>query len=217
MKPITVVVADDHPVIRAGMIELLSPAGITVVGEAADGQEALSQTLALKPDVVLMDLRMPTMDGLQSLEAIKQRRPAQQVIMFSAFDDRAQIGAAFRLGAADFLLKGSSPHAIVAAVKRVAQRVSLTHKRRQRTVPKPGRDPNPNRPNNPNSVDKCRLTDRERQILQYVAAGQSNNEIGRSLEISAETVKVHVGNILRKMDVSDRTQAAVAALREGWI
>ncbi len=207
----TVLIADDHPITRAGLATMLKSAGIKVVGEAANGEEAVANTLKLKPDVVLMDVRMPKKTGVEALAAIRRKAPGQRVILLSAFDDRVFISEAIRHGAADYLSKASSAAEIVSAIHRVRNdeplpEESLLHKVRRL-----------NRRSRPRAKNDCPLTNRELQVLRNVALGLSNREIGVALEISIETVKEHVQNALRKLDVAGRTQAAVLAINNGWV
>jgi len=208
---ITLLICDDHQVIRTGLATLLAGTEIEIVGEAADGKEALKQAQKLKPDVVLLDIRMPDGDGLSTLDKIRSKVPESKVVMLSTYDNPTYIARAVALGAADYVLKGSSRDDIVA------------------TIVAAGRGESPSRSGELRRIagamkvrqaiddDDVPLTQRETQVLRHVALGLSNKEIGRSLEISVETVKEHVQNILRKIAVSDRTQAAVWAVRKGLV
>lgn len=203
---IQLVVADDHEVVRSGLASLLREGGMEVVGEAAGGEEAVQMTLQHRPDVVLLDIRMPDLDGLAALDKIRQQLPNQPAVMISTYHNPTYIARSVALGANDFLLKGTSRQSLLLAVSRAAagdeppegsllKRVrSLMERRRERD-------------------DTISLTNRELQVLRHVALGLSNKEIGRSLGISMETVKEHVQNVLRKIEVGDRTQAAVWAVR----
>jgi DNA-binding NarL/FixJ family response regulator len=208
---IRVVVADDHEVVRKGLVCLFKDTDVTIVGEAANGLEAMEQMKKHKPDVLIMDIRMPELDGLDALEKIKVEHPQARVVMLSAFENPTYVARSVALGACDYALKGSSRQEILSVVKRAAAgeaaapeslinriRTSMTRRRE-------GADED-----NP-------LTNRELQVLRHVALGLSNREIGKSLNISIETVKEHVQNILRKIDVADRTQAAVWAVKRGLV
>jgi DNA-binding NarL/FixJ family response regulator len=208
---IKLLVCDDHQVIRTGLVSLLAGTDIEIVGEADSGKEALRLAQKLKPDIVLLDIRMPDGDGLSTLEKIHAKVPESKVVMLSTYDNPTYIARAVALGASDYVLKGSSRDDIVATIVSVAagdapsrtgelKRIAGAMKVRQ-TV----------------DDDDVPLTQRETQVLRHVALGLSNREIGRSLEISVETVKEHVQNILRKIAVSDRTQAAVWAVRKGLV
>ncbi len=208
---IKVVVADDHEVVRHGLASLLSGSDIKIVAEAKDGDEAVQMARKHRPQVVLMDIRMPKTDGLDALERLRTEMPEVKIVVLSTYDNPTYVARAVALGASDYVLKGSNRAdlvtAITAAVKgespsRVGEmrRVATTMAARQGT-----------------SDDDVPLTNRETQVLRHMALGLSNKEIGRSLSISIETVKEHVQNILRKIAVSDRTQAAVWAVRKGLV
>lgn len=207
---ITILVADDHQVVRTGLASLLEDTDIEIVGEAANGDEAVQQTRDCHPDVVLMDIRMPESDGLQALEQIRKESPDLPIVMLSTYDNPTYVARSVALGATDYVLKDSGRNELVEAIQRAAARQapsedSILHKikdtmsRRRDHVDR----------------DEIPLTNRELQVLRHVALGLSNREIGRSLGISIETVKEHVQNILRKIDASDRTQAAVWAIKKG--
>jgi DNA-binding NarL/FixJ family response regulator len=208
---IRLLICDDHQVIRTGLASLLAGTDIEIVGEADNGKETLRLAQKLKPDVVLLDIRMPDGDGLAALEKLRAKAPECKVVMLSTYDNPTYIARAVALGAADYVLKGSSRDAIVATIVATAKgespsstgelkKIAGTMKVRQVV-----------------DDDDVPLTQRETQVLRHVALGLSNREIGRSLEISVETVKEHVQNILRKIAVSDRTQAAVWAVRKGLV
>ncbi len=208
---VKVVIADDHEVVRRGLVSLLAGSEVKIVGEAANGEEALKLVRKLKPDVVLLDIRMPGKDGLTALEKIRADMPAVRVVMLSTFDNPTYVARAVAAGAHDYILKGASRAEIVAAITGAAagqlparagelRRVATTMANRVAT-------PDPDIP----------LTQRETQVLRHMALGLSNKEIAQSLTISVETVKEHVQNVLRKIAVTDRTQAAVWAVRRGLV
>ena len=208
---IRLLVCDDHEVIRTGLASLLAGTEIEIVGEAASGKETLKQAQKLKPDVILLDIRMPDGDGLSTLEKLRSKTPDCCVVMLSTYDNPTYIARAVALGASDYVLKGSSREAMIATLTAAGKgespsrsgelrRIAAAMKVRQAI-----------------DDDDVPLTQRETQVLRHVALGLSNKEIGRSLEISVETVKEHVQNILRKIAVSDRTQAAVWAVRKGLV
>ena len=208
---VKVVIADDHEVVRRGLVSLLSGSEVKIVGEAANGEDACRTVRKLKPDVVLLDIRMPGKDGLSALEKIRAEMPGVRVVMLSTFDNPTYIARAVAAGAHDYILKGSSRAEIIAAITGAAagqlparagelRRVATTMANRVAT-------PDPDIP----------LTQRETQVLRHMALGLSNKEIAQSLTISVETVKEHVQNILRKIAVTDRTQAAVWAVRRGLV
>jgi DNA-binding NarL/FixJ family response regulator len=208
---IRLLVCDDHEVIRTGLASLLAGTEIEIIGEAANGKDALRLALKDKPDIVLLDIRMEDGDGLATLEKLRAKVPESKVVMLSTYDNPTYIARAVALGAADYVLKGSSREDIIGTIMEAAagespsrhgelKKVANTMKIRQ-TI----------------DDDDVPLTQRETQVLRHVALGLSNKEIGKSLEISVETVKEHVQNILRKITVTDRTQAAVWAVRKGLV
>lgn len=208
---ITLLVCDDHEVIRTGLASLLAGTDIEIVGEAANGKEALKQAQKLKPDVILLDVRMPDGDGLSILEKLRAKVPDSRVVMLSTYDNPTYIARSVALGASDYVLKGSSREDIVATIEAAGRGESPSRSGELRRIA------GAMKVRQVLDDDDVPLTQRETQVLRHVALGLSNKEIGRSLEISVETVKEHVQNILRKIAVSDRTQAAVWAVRKGLV
>jgi DNA-binding NarL/FixJ family response regulator len=208
---IRVVVADDHEVVRRGLACLFKDTEVTIVGEASNATEAMEVAKKQKPNVLLMDVRMPGTDGLDALEKIKLETPDLKVVMISAFDNPTYIARSVALGASDYVLKGASRQDLLTAITRAsagepaAPESMLYRVRGSMNRRREGTD------------QDMPLTNRELQVLRHVALGLSNREIGRSLTISIETVKEHVQNILRKIDVADRTQAAVWAVKRGLV
>lgn len=204
---IRTVIADDHEVVRAGLMALLQGSDVEIVGEAESAEAAVAQTAAHRPDVVLLDVCMPKPDGLTALEMIRTQFPETRVIMLSAYDNPTYVARAIALGASDYVLKGASRAELLDAIQRAVNNLepdegSLLRKVRKTMSRRKDRE-----------NDQIPLTNRELQVLRHVALGLSNREIGLALGISIETVKEHVQNILRKLDVNDRTQAAVWAVR----
>ena len=207
---VRVVVADDHEVVRCGLVNLLDGTDVEIVAEASSGEAAVSLAMKHKPDVILLDIRMaPGNDGLKALEKIRNDAPTVRCIMLTTFDNPTYIARAVASGAHDYILKGCSREELLESITGAAsgqlplragelRRVATTMANRVVT-------PDPD----------VALTQREMQVLRHVALGLSNKEIAQSLTISVETVKEHVQNILRKLAVSDRTQAAVWAVRRG--
>ena len=212
-----VVIADDQALVRGGFRLILSTAGIPVVAEAADGKEAIAAALKHRPDVVLMDIRMPVMDGLEATRRILESRPGQdvRVIMLTTFDLDQYVYAALAAGASGFLLKAVSPEHLVAAVLLVRTgdallAPSITRRLVERFAPRPGGPGLPGR-------DLSVLTPRELEVLGLIAQGMSNAELASALTLSAATVKTHVARILAKLDLRDRVQAVVLAYQTGLI
>ncbi len=208
---ISVLVADDHAVVRAGLVSLLAGDDIEIVGEATSGQEAVAKTVELGPDVVLMDIRMVDGDGLSALETLREASPLTRVVMLSTYDNPTYIARSLALGASDYILKGSSRTKIVSAL----QNAVLGDAPQKGGAASPVKEAMERRewPED----DRIPLTKREMQVLRHLALGLSNREIGKSLGISVETVKEHVQNVLRKLKVSDRTQAAVWAVKQALV
>jgi DNA-binding NarL/FixJ family response regulator len=208
---IRVLVADDHEVVRRGLAALLQGSEVEIVGDVAGGKAAVAAAADLKPDVVLLDIRMPDTDGLAALKEIRQAAPESRVVMLSTYDNPTYIARSVALGASDYVLKGAPRHDLIAAIERAAAGESppadsvISRVKGTMTREEPG--PSAEFP----------LTGRETQVLRHIALGLSNREIGESLGISVETVKEHVQNILRKISAVDRTQAAVWAVKEGLV
>jgi len=208
---IQVLIADDHEVVRTGLTNLFEGTDIKIVDVALDGEQAVEKALQHRPDVVLMDIRMPQLDGLAALEQIHKKLPEMAVVMYTAYDNPTYIARSVALGAADFVLKTEPTETLLEAIRRAARGEESPEEsvmRRVKRVMKKRHD---------RGNDDIPLTNRELQVLRHVALGLSNREIGHSLGISIETVKEHVQNILRKLDVSDRTQAAVWAVRRSVV
>ena len=211
-EPIRIIIADDHEVVRCGLVSLLDNSNVEIVAEADSGEEAVKLAKKHKPDVILLDVRMnPGTDGLVALEKIRTDAPGVSCIMLTTFDNPTYVARAVASGAHDYLLKGCSRQELLDAVTGAAsgklsmrsgelRRIATTMANRIST-------PDPDVP----------LTPREMQVLRHMALGLPNKEIAKSLTISVETVKEHVQNILRKLSVSDRTQAAVWAVRRGLV
>ena len=208
---IRLLICDDHQVIRTGLASLLAGTDIEIIGEAENGKEALKQAQKLKPDVILLDIRMPDGDGLATLEKLRAKVPESKVVMLSTYDNPTYIARAVALGANDYVLKGSSRDEIITTIVAAAQGESPSRAGELKKIA------GAMKVRQVVDDDDVPLTQRETQVLRHVALGLSNREIGRSLEISVETVKEHVQNILRKIAVSDRTQAAVWAVRKGLV
>ena len=209
--PIRVLIVDDHAVVREGLRTFLQlQDGIEVAGEAADGHEAVERATALDPDVILMDLVMPRMDGVQAMTALRERASSSRVIVLTSFLDDARLMPAIEAGAAGYLLKDVEPSELARAVRNAHAGQAMIDPtvagRLLRTLAQPRARDNP---------DGERLTRREREVLELIAAGRSNKRIALELGIAEKTVKTHVGHLLAKLGVSDRTQAALLAVHSG--
>jgi DNA-binding NarL/FixJ family response regulator len=208
---IRLVIADDHEVVRSGLKSLLAGADIEVVAEAASGDEAVRLALAHHPDVLLLDIRMPDGDGLVALDRIRKEEPDLPVLMLSTYDNPTYVARAVALGAAGYVLKGSGREKLVTAIRTAAAGHTTWSRealRRVASVPSGGR---------PAPDIESAFTPRELEVVRHVAHGLTNQEISQLLGISYETVKEHVQNVLRKIGVADRTQAAVWAIRQGIV
>lgn len=202
-SPIRVLIADDHPTIRAGLGAVITRnPSMCLVGEASDGCEAVGLYRQHHPDVVLMDMRMPMMDGLQATHAIRTEFPKARIVIFSISDGDETIYQALQAGASGYLLKESPATVVIESIQAVmeGQMVVPAEVAAKLTA----------------HLQNGDLTSREREVLNYIVAGKSNAEIGSILFISEGTVKSHVNRILAKLRVTDRTQAAITALRRGF-
>ena len=208
---VRVLILDDHEVVRVGLVSLLQGADIEVVGAAANSRDAELLAEQHRPDIVLMDVRLADEDdAFESLDRLRQSVPTARVIMLTSYDNPTYIARAMTLGASDYVLKGSNSSVLIDSIRAVARgeqpaksedlrrvTAALIHDRRDEVMPE--------------------LTRRESQILRHIALGLSNKEIARSLDVSVETVKEHVQNMLRKLGMTDRTQAAVWAVKQGRV
>ena len=218
-----ILIVDDHPLFRQGLRDLLrSEPDLTIVGECADGSQAAGVVTSLNPDVVLMDINLPGMNGLQVTRQIKADRRKVNVVMLTAYDDAEQAIHAFRAGASAYCPKDVEPTKLVEVIRHVLRGHYVVG---DQLFDREGIDSwmekgmgQINRPYVDDSQELFSpLSPREMQILQYVTRGLSNKEIAFALGISHQTVKNHMTAILHKLDVEDRTQAAVYALRHGWV
>lgn len=209
-KKIRVLVADDHSVVRQGLrMFLLVQPDMELVGEASNGREAVEQVAALTPDVVLMDLLMPEMTGIEATVAIKATHPATQVVVLTTFLEDQRVAEAIQAGAVGFILKEVEAEDLVKAVRGAARGEPQLHPEAARLLMGMATRPKPTGP------QPAALTEREKDVIALLAEGWSNKQIARELSISETTVKGHVANILGKLELVDRTQAAVYAVRHG--
>ena len=216
--PVSVVLADDQALMRMGFRMVLeAEEDITVVGEASDGTSALAQARALHPDVILMDVRMPGMNGIEATERIAQECPGTRVLILTTFDLDEYAFAGLRAGASGFLLKDTRPTELAEAIRTVASGEAVVSPRiTQRMLEMFASSlPNSGKPAQPSDPRIDSLTPREKEILVLMSQGMSNAEIADRLVVSATTVKTHVGNVLAKLDVRDRVQAVVVAYETG--
>jgi DNA-binding NarL/FixJ family response regulator len=212
--PIRVLIADDHPVVRQGLRSLLEADGIEVVGEAANGTEAVGLVQELEPDVVLMDIRMPDMDGLAAMAAMKRLSLKTSVIVLTTYNNMQYLVRSVIYGAAGYFLKGISRDELLAAIKAVADGKLLLKVHHLRAVIE--RLVKEDAKLAPPAVRRTSvLTSREREVLGLIVQGLTNKQIAEVLCVSQATVKTHVEHIISKLGVSDRTQAAVWAVRSG--
>ena len=211
--PIRLLVVDDHQVVRAGLVSLLSQQeDFAIVGQAGTGADAVQQATETDPGVVLMDLQMPVMDGVEATQQIKDLLPSTEILVLTTFDDDALIWGAIQAGAKGYLLKDSPPETLFKAIRNVASGetlippdilLHLTQVIRQ---------------GGPGTNRACeQLTEREQEVLELISKGQSNKQIAAALYISDNTVKTHISNLFEKLKVNDRTEAVTKALRLGWL
>lgn len=208
-QTIRVVIADDHDLLRYGLATFMETCGdIQLVGQASTGLEAIELCARLKPDVVLMDLVMPEMDGQTATQIIRQKHPHTQVIILTSFEDEERVYAAIQAGAISYLLKNLSMEAVAAAIRAAfLGKSTLSQEATQALI---------NINHRPSTPD-YQLTSREFEVLSLIVEGLSNVEIGHKMFISTSTVKKHIGNILSKLNTSSRTEAAVVAVRDGLV
>ncbi len=217
MPPIRVLIVDDHTLFRKGLISLLQEQkGITVVGEARDGEEGIRLARTLKPDVILMDVQMPNRNGIQATEAIREFLPEARIIMLTVSEQDEDLFSAVKAGARGYLIKNVEPEQLIEAIHRLIQgEAVVTHSMASRLLTEFS--------NIAKKIDAPRgpglnpLTAREKEILQLLAKGDTNKEIANTLCISEHTVKIHLKHILKKLHMNNRLQAAVYAYRQGLI
>jgi DNA-binding NarL/FixJ family response regulator len=207
--PTKLLIVDDHEMVRRGIAEMVDTADVHVVAEAADGDAGVTAARRHKPDVVLLDVRMDGRDGIDAIKRIRSAAPNARVVMLSAFDNSTYVARAVSAGAHDYVLKTASRKELLEAISGAAKNAAPSRSGEFRRVA--GAMAKREAP----TTTDVPLTPRETQVLRQVALGLSNREIADALEISIETVKEHVQNLLRKTALDDRTQAAVWAIRHG--
>ncbi len=206
-QPIRILIVEDHTVVRDGLRALISAEhGMCVIGTAADGHGAVTQAEALQPDVILMDLILPRMDGVEATRLIRQKNPSARILILTSFGEDHTIFAAIKAGASGFLMKDSSSEELITAIREtyLDQAVYQTEAARRLINQQSAQD-----------IKDNELTGREIEILQLVALGKTNQEIADTLFLSERTVRTHITNILSKLGLTNRTQAALYALRAG--
>jgi len=207
MDKISIMIVDDHPVVREGLRSFLQlQEDMDVVGEAGDGVEALEKVGVLLPDVALIDLVMPRMDGIATIRQIKDLSPSTRLLVLTSFGEDDKVFSAIRAGALGYLMKDTKPTELVEAIRAVYQGQPSLH-------PQIARKLMDHIPSHEDAAEQ-KLTLREIEVLRLIARGHSNKEIAVALVISEKTVKTHVSNILQKLHLADRTQAALYAVRE---
>jgi two-component system nitrate/nitrite response regulator NarL len=210
-EPTTILIIDDHPMLRRGVAQLLElDEELKLVGEASSGDEGIKQALALDPDLILLDLNMHGMSGIDTLKAMRMADIFSKVLVFTVSDNHDDVVAALKAGADGYLLKDIEPEDLLAAIKKAASgQMPISEKLSSALAQAISRRPKENAP----SMDS--LTDREIQILQAIAEGDSNKMIARKLDITEGTVKVHVKKVLKKLHFRSRVEAAVWAVSQG--
>jgi NarL family two-component system response regulator LiaR len=209
-KTIRLLICDDHAVVRRGLRSLVGvKPEMELVGEAADGEEAVAMVEKLNPDVIIMDLIMPRKDGVAAIAEIKKKNPDAKILVLTSFSDDKNVFSAIKAGASGYLLKDSSPEDLLQAIDDVYHGKSSLHPVIAQKVIHEMHQPS----DLPPTDDP--LSEREVEVLRNVAQGMSNQEIAQTLKIKEGTVRIHVGNILNKLQLANRTQATLYALREG--
>lgn len=215
MEEVTVLIADDHTIVRKGLRRILEEADINVVAEAADGIEAVQKATEFQPDVILMDVEMPHMSGIEAARKIKNDNPNAQVVMLTIHDEEQFLFEAIKAGAIAYVLKDRAPQELIEAIKMASQGLSLLQPSMASQIlaefARLGK-----KKKGPEHL-YSNLSNREREILRLIAQGMSNKEIAKELFISDKTVKNHLRNIFSKLHINDRTTAAVIAIREGLV
>jgi two-component system, NarL family, response regulator LiaR len=210
---ITVLIVDDHPLVRQGIRAYMeTQPDLAVAGDASSGEQAVAMAGETVPDVVIMDLAMPGMDGVEAIRRIKRLSPRTQIVVLTSFHDDRYVFPAVRAGALSYLLKDAGPEELTAAVRRAVAGEAVIH---PRVAARLIREVSGSHGEALNPFTE--LTEREMEVLRLIAAGLANHEIAERLVVSEKTVKGHVSNILSKLHLADRTQAAVLAWREGVV
>jgi len=213
---IRILLVDDHAIVRKGIMALLATEkNLQVVGEAGNGEEAILQAKALDPDVILMDLVMPEMDGIQAIQKIKAWKPDTRILVLTSFVEDSKVFPAIKAGALGYLLKDSDPADLVQAIQRVYLGEAWLHPMIARKVLKELTATTAKELSERSKEHSVTLTERETEVLRLVAQGLSNQEIADRLVLSEATVRTHVSSLLNKLHLASRTQAALYALKQG--
>lgn len=215
-EPIRIAIVDDHGIVRQGLRMLLTRPGIVVVAEGGCGQDAVSIAKKLQPDVMLLDIRMKDSDGLKYLPQVYKYSPTTKVIMLTTYANPGYLARAINDGAVGYLSKETEPEKIVEAIYAAVNESSLFDQSLLSQALQQVVDPSPPQPE-PTELPSERLSEREIDVIKLIAVGMSNASIASTLNISLPTVKTHVQHILQKLNVADRTQAALWAVREGLV
>ncbi len=216
-SPIRVIIADDHPMVREGLASMLTAKGIDIVGEASTGREAIELVKSVHPTVVLMDVRMPDLDGLEACRLLHRDQPDLPVIIVTTYENPAYMAKAVSAGAAGYILKGTTRDELLQAVRAVSEGGMLWDRGlMQQVVRKTVQDLPTAQPQEDEQLVEP-LTAREREILALIAQGMNNREIAEALSVTVSTVKTHIEHILAKLQATDRVQAAVWAVRHGYV
>lgn len=212
-RPVRVILADDHPLIRQGLRTMLDASeGVEVLAEATNGQELIELTEKLRPDVVVVDIRMPEVDGLEAVRSIRRSHPEVKALMLTVHDEEAYVHEAIKAGASGYLLKTVSEEELVKGIHAVAAGKAMLHPSITRQLIDEFAEMSRSDPKPPQELSK-----REQDVLQLLAYGKSNKEIAKALGIGAQTVKTHVSHIFTKLGAADRTGAVALALRKGLV
>jgi DNA-binding NarL/FixJ family response regulator len=214
--PIRVVISDDHPVVRQGLRSFLEAQGFVVVGEAGDGEAAVRLVEAARPDVLLTDLVMPGVDGIEAIRRLRATGPPVGILVLTSFSGAEQVIPAIQAGADGYLLKDAGPAALEDAIRAVHRgEPMLSPEAAAVVMARVAGEPAGSAPTTPSHPDLDRLTAREREVLAGLGRGLSNRQLAAELFVSEKTVKTHVSSLLAKLRVADRTQAALFAVRVG--
>jgi len=209
-KPIRIIIADDHAMVRRGITTWIeSEDDLALVGEAVNGKDAVEKALRLKPDVVLMDLIMPELDGISATREIAQKETGIAILIITSFSEKEKAVEAIRSGAMGFILKDTTPEELLEAIRQVSQgKPWLSTELTRLLIQKAQQAQN---------IEENDLTEREMDVLKLVAQGFADQDIAEKLILSKTTVRYHVTNILSKLQLENRTQAALYAIRKGWV